>query len=82
MTPLSALLVLSTAGDPVPEAKDVTPGWIYAAVFFAMCGLTLLLWFSMRKQLGKIHFGDKAHDSAQPTPKQQAGEKQDPPTSV
>jgi hypothetical protein len=60
MSPLSAILVLPPLADGVPKAEDVTPGWIYAAVFFAMCGLTVLLWLSMRKQLGKIHFGDKA----------------------
>lgn len=59
----SAVLVLPPLGDPVPEAKDVTPGWLYAVVFLALCVVTVLLWMSMRKQLGKIHFGDKSDSS-------------------
>ena len=42
--------------DPVPDANEVTPGWLYAVVFIGLFVVTILLWLSMRKQLGKIRF--------------------------
>ena len=42
--------------DPVPEANEVTPGWVYAVVVIGLFLVTILLWLSMRKQLGKIRF--------------------------
>jgi hypothetical protein len=64
MNPLTALLtapVLAIAPllDPVPAPADVKPGWIAFAVFLGLVVATLLLWFSMRKQLGKIRFREE-----------------------
>ena len=42
--------------DKTPDPEDVAPGWIYAIVLFGLFAVTILLWLSMRKQLGKIHF--------------------------
>ena len=53
--------------DPVPEANEVTPGWVYAVVVIGLFLVTILLWLSMRKQLGKIRFDDgSSSDSKQP----------------
>ena len=52
------LAVLVPLLDDVPEPEDVTPGWIYALVIIGLFVVTILLWLSMRKQLGKIRFDD------------------------
>ena len=50
--------------DPVPEANEVTPGWIFAAVFIGLFAVTILLWLSMRKQLKKIRFDENPSSPA------------------
>jgi hypothetical protein len=52
------LQILVPLLDDVPEPEDVTPGWIYALVIIGLFAVTILLWFSMRKQLKKIRFDD------------------------
>ena len=44
--------------DPVPEPSDVTPGWLGFGFLMALVAATILLWFSMRKQLRKIRFDE------------------------
>ena len=55
------MAVVAPLLDPVPEANEVTPGWIYAALFVALFAATILLWLSMRKQLKKVRF-DEGND--------------------
>ena len=47
-------IVLALAADPVPDAKDVRPGWIALVTVVALCAASLFLWFSMRKQIRRI----------------------------
>ena len=54
----TVLTILLPLTDTTPEAEDVTPGWIYPLVFFSLVAVTILLWFSMRKQLKKIRFDE------------------------
>ena len=49
----------------------MTPGWIYALVIIGLFAVTILLWFSMRKQLRKIRFDDGSSSDS---------DKQGPPT--
>jgi hypothetical protein len=56
--------ILVPLADKVPDPEDVAPGWIYAVVIIGLFVVTILLWLSMRKQLGKIRFGDDAAGSA------------------
>ena len=87
MTSLSAFVVsgvLAPLASNVPDPEDIKPGWIYAVVFFALCGVTVLLWLSMRKQLGKVRFGEESSSTDASTPADAADEastKQDPPAS-
>lgn len=46
--------LLPFAADPVPEPEDVKPGWIAFVVVMALVAASILLWLSMRKQLGRI----------------------------
>ncbi len=55
---LDPVLVLLPALDPVPAPEDVTPGWVAVLVVVGLIVVTVLLWFSMRKQLGKIRFDE------------------------
>lgn len=48
------LTLMPLAADPVPEAEDVKPGWIAFVVVMSLVAASTLLWFSMRKQLGRI----------------------------
>jgi hypothetical protein len=57
------LTILLPLTDATPEAEDVTPGWIYPLVFFSLVAVTILLWFSMRKQLKKIRFPEDESDA-------------------
>jgi hypothetical protein len=67
----SVFSILVPLVDDVPDPEDVTPGWIYAVVIIGLFVVTILLWLSMRKQLGKIRFGD---DTAGKEPKEQRPE--------
>jgi hypothetical protein len=63
MNALHALLsapVLATAPllDPVPAPGDVKPGWWATLLVLGLIAATVLLWFSMRKQLRRIRFPD------------------------
>ncbi len=61
-----ALAVLLPLVDDVPDPEDVTPGWVYAVVIIGLFAVTVLLWMSMRKQLGKIRFDDTDRDETPP----------------
>jgi hypothetical protein len=57
-----AAAVFLGAIDEVPAAEDVRPGWIALGSFLLMVLVTVLLWLSMRKQLGKIRFDENADE--------------------
>jgi hypothetical protein len=64
MIPLPALLLDSVLAivpllDPVPEPADVRPGWGATVLVLGLIVATVLLWFSMRKQLGRIRFKEE-----------------------
>jgi hypothetical protein len=42
------------AVDPAPEEADVRPGGFYAIMVLGLIAVLVLLWFSLRKQLGRI----------------------------
>ena len=56
-------LVLTQALDDVPDPEDVRPGWIALGSFLLLALVTVLLWLSMRKQLGKIRFDEGGEPS-------------------
>ncbi len=72
-----ALAVVTTA-DPVPEPSDVKPGWVSGVVVAALVAASVLLWFSMRKQLGKIRVPRRdemaAEEAAEQADKQADGQ--------
>ena len=65
-TPLSALAdtvwttVLVPLLDEVPQPDEVRPGWVSTALMLSLIAVTVLLWFSLRKQLGKVKFDEDA----------------------
>jgi hypothetical protein len=63
----AARLIRLGAVDDPPSVSDITPGWIATVVIVTLCVATVLLWLSMRKQLGKIRFEEKD------TPRRQRG---------
>jgi len=67
------LLALAQLQDQVTDEEDVTAGWIYPAVFFALVAVTVLLWLSMRKQLKKIRFPDNDQPGSEPDEEKPAG---------
>jgi type VI protein secretion system component VasK len=48
--------------DDEPQPEDVKPGWIALGLVVALFAVTWLLWGSMRKQIGRISFGDSEED--------------------
>ncbi len=78
---LTSSLVLSTAErvlpvlgpDPVPAPSEVTPGWLGFGFFVTLCVVTVLLWFNMRKQLGRIDFDDGSERDDRPAEAPGAG---------
>ena len=62
---LSAI-ALALATDPVPDAKDVRPGWIALVTVASLCAASLLLWFSMRKQIRRIQVPREDEQAADP----------------
>ena len=63
------LLVSLEALDEVPAPEDVRPGWVAMGSFFLLFAVTILLWMSMRKQIGKIRFDDGVDRSREPEPR-------------
>ena len=53
--------------DVPPELEDITPGRVAAIVIILLIVVTILLWLSMRKHLGRIDFEEKE------TPKRRSG---------
>ncbi len=71
MNPLLALLsapVLAIAPllDPVPAPGDVKPGWGATVLVLGLIAATVLLWFSMRKQLRRIRFPEDQEATEDP----------------
>ena len=62
---LSAI-ALALATDPVPDAKDVRPGWIALVTVVSLCAASVLLWFSMRKQIRRIQVPREDEQPADP----------------
>jgi hypothetical protein len=48
------LLVLVGGSDGVPDDSEVRPGPMMAVVVLLIMAASVFLWFSLRKQLGKI----------------------------
>jgi hypothetical protein len=62
---LPAWLVLAASPSPAPFDKSrVEPGWIGFAFFVVMAGAVALLWFSLRKHLGRIDVSRHQRDRA------------------
>jgi hypothetical protein len=55
---LSLYLVVVAAVDKAPDPDDVKPGWLGFGVFIALAAAVVLLWFSLRKHLGKVDFDE------------------------
>jgi hypothetical protein len=61
------VLAIAPLLDPVPAPADVRPGWGATVLVVGLIAATVLLWFSMRKQLRRIRFPedpDPTDDSA------------------
>jgi hypothetical protein len=52
------VLAIAPLLDPVPAPGDVKPGWWATILVLGLIAATVLLWFSMRKQLRRIRFPD------------------------
>lgn len=69
MSALSLLLAVSgpltSALDEVPAPEDVRPGWLAMGLMAVMVVVTVLLWRSMRTQIGRIDF-EEADQGAAP----------------
>ncbi len=63
----AASAFLASLPDGAPDPADVKPGWIALGVFVLLFVATILLWLSMRRQLGKISFDDGVDRSAPDT---------------
>jgi type VI protein secretion system component VasK len=76
-----AVVVILQAVDEVPAPEDVRPGWIALGSFLLLAVVTVLLWLSMRKQLGKIRFdeGADAREAAPDVEAEQQGDATDRP---
>ena len=64
---LIVLPLLARAADPVPAPEDVRPGWIALVTVLALVAASVFLWFSMRKQLGRIQVPREGEESEAPT---------------
>ena len=56
------------AADPVPAPEDVRPGWIALITVLLLCSASVLLWFSMRKQLRRIQVPREGEETGTPAP--------------
>ena len=63
---LLVLPLLARAADPVPEPEDVRPGWIALVTVLALVAACVFLWFSMRKQLGRIRVPRDGEEPVEP----------------
>lgn len=57
-TLLSLHLVVVAAAEKAPDPDNVKPGLLGFVVFVALAVAVALLWFSLRKQLGKVNFDE------------------------
>jgi hypothetical protein len=55
---LSLYLVVATAAQKAPDPDDVKPGWLGFGVFVALAIAVAVLWFSLRKHLGRVNFDE------------------------
>ena len=69
----SVLTVLVPLLDEVPEAKDVHTGWWYLVVIVSLIVAMVFLWRSMRKQMNRITFDEKAGPSTRGTDERDNG---------
>ena len=58
----TAWTVLVPLLDDVPEADEVRPGGLAIVLMVSLIVATILLWLSMRRQLGKVKFDDRLDD--------------------
>ena len=61
---LSFLALLPSVVDS-DELENVRPGWIPLLMVLAMGAFVVFLFFSMRKQLGRIKFPEDDQDASQ-----------------
>lgn len=57
--------LLLLAAQETPEPEDVKAGWLGLFVFLALAAAVVFLWFSLRKQLGRVKF-EETDDAAEP----------------
>ncbi len=65
---LNPVLAIVPHLDPVPAPGDVKPGWVAAALVVFLIAATVVLWFSLRKQLGKVRFEEDQSQDEQSAP--------------
>jgi hypothetical protein len=58
----TAILFLNAGPDGVPDDSQVTPGPMMAVVVLSIMAATVLLWLSLRKQLGRIQVPPEGTD--------------------
>jgi hypothetical protein len=61
------LLDATPAPKPIDKSR-VEPGWIALVLLVVLGGAVALLWFSLRKQLGRIDVGRHLRERAGPPP--------------
>lgn len=59
----NAILFLNSGPDGVPDDSQVRPGPMMAVVVLLIMAATVFLWFSLRKQLGRIQVPREGADS-------------------
>jgi hypothetical protein len=69
----AVLTVIVPLLDEVPEAKDVHTGWWYLLVLGGLIVAMVVIWRSMRKQLGRIQFEEEPAPQKKPPAPDQDG---------
>ena len=74
MTVPAWVLLTATPNPQLPYDKSrVEPGWIALVFLVVLGGAVTLLWFSMRKHLGRIDVGRHERESRPPAPRDGGG---------
>jgi hypothetical protein len=56
----------SLLAKPPPNPNDVVGGWVAFVVVLAMGAAVVFLYFSLKKQLGKVNFEEEPNPSQAP----------------
>jgi hypothetical protein len=62
---LSLYLAVAAAAEKAPDPDDVKPGWLGFGVFILLALALVVLWFSLRKHLGRVDFDEEDPGSAE-----------------